>query len=79
MPDQPDQTDLPDPFAPWSNLHLATTRKRAERMRLEAMRLAREYVRLARRHHLDHEIIECDVNAIVDAWSKVTDIPRPLP
>jgi hypothetical protein len=56
-----------------ANLRVVMTRRRAEDLRREAVRLAAAYERLARRHRLDAEVVEGDVSAIVAAWSKVGD------
>ena len=54
-----------------ANLRVVMTRRRAEDLRREAVRLAAAYERLARRRRLDAEVVLDDVTAIVNAWSKV--------
>jgi hypothetical protein len=55
----------------FERLRIVGSRKRAERLRLEAVELAREYAKLARRQRLDPEVVRADVAGVVAAWDEV--------
>ena len=54
----------------YAHVHTITVRSEAERLRLEAVRLAGEYERLVDRG-LDREVVDMDRAAVVRAWSRL--------